>query len=140
MTDETIEKKKIVRLETLDDILQKAIGPDYEIAPFPPDNFVRWEYLPQQVRELCIKEFHDIGNAELLIARYGENLIYIPKSGWFAWTGKVWSQEDGERMLQLYAQETVKDMKEEIFARAAKNYRDNKSKKELNEGYRDYFK
>lgn len=35
----------------------------------------------------------DIGNAERLVARYGDRLRYVPQWGWMVWDGKRWSRD-----------------------------------------------
>lgn len=94
----------------------------------------------QLLHELCAQEFNDLGNSQRLILRYGDHLIYVPESGWHAWTGKCWSKEKGEQMLQIYAQETIKSMIEEIEFAAAHAREEGKAHDKIKELRKAYFK
>lgn len=59
---------------------------------------------------------NDIGNAKRLIARFGDDLIYIENFGWFCWTGSHWDGEMGERLAEKKCHETVDLMKREALA------------------------
>lgn len=92
------------------------------------------------LRALCKQEFNDLGNSQRLILRYGNRLIYVPESGWHAWTGKCWSKEKGDQMLQIYAQETIKNMIEEIDFAAAAARDEGKAHDKIKELRKSYFK
>ncbi len=51
---------------------------------------------------------NDIGNAERLIARYGDDLAYHPALGWLVWTGSHWDAELGGHLAQMKAQLTAR--------------------------------
>lgn len=57
---------------------------------------------------------NDTGNARRLMGRFGRDLLFVREVGWHAWTGARWSHDDGERLAQIWAQETG----ESIFAEA----------------------
>lgn len=48
----------------------------------------------------------DLGNAKRLIARFGEDLMYVDNIGWHAWDGRRWLGEAGEFEAQKHAQRT----------------------------------
>lgn len=121
--------RKIIR----DAIASPTYEPDLTLSCFG-----QWEEFSPQERELCVKDLNDLGNAARLISRYGKDLMFVPKSGWHAWTDKVWSRDEGDRILQLRAQKTVKKMKSEIFARAAKAYHDDTPPKEIKELFKAF--
>jgi len=54
------------------------------------------------------KSLNDLGNAERLQVRFGEDLMYVPGRGWFWFDGRRWSEDDGPRMAQILAQETAR--------------------------------
>jgi putative DNA primase/helicase len=55
----------------------------------------------------------DLGNAELLIDRYGPNLLYIPERDVFAvWNGRVWTWEG--QLVDALANETIRSAYGEI--------------------------
>ncbi len=52
----------------------------------------------------------DLGNAERFILRHGDRVRYVPaygRIGWLVWDGHRWKQ-DGERLVQELAQDTVR--------------------------------
>lgn len=52
----------------------------------------------------------DAGNAERLVARYGEDIRYCAaQASWYLWNGSLWSRDDSGKML-LYATETARAM------------------------------
>jgi putative DNA primase/helicase len=67
----------------------------------------------------------DMGNADRLIARYGQNMLHCKAFGWLTWDGKRWVKDDINRVV-TYAKRTVK----KIFKEAA-DAEDDKRAKEL---------
>ena len=49
----------------------------------------------------------DYGNAERLVAWEGDDLMYVPGPGWFAWMGKRWVADDDGRVVRR-AKRTVR--------------------------------
>jgi putative DNA primase/helicase len=46
--------------------------------------------------ELAFQPMNDDGNANRLVRRYGEDLMFVKNVGWFAWTGARWDRERGD--------------------------------------------
>lgn len=46
-------------------------------------------------RVLAFQPLNDFGNANRLIHRYGDNLLFIPNIGWFAWDSARWDRDGG---------------------------------------------
>lgn len=124
--------------EMLRKLLEEAIAAPLDFDYDRLGSFGEWKDFPAQDQKLCLMDQNDLGNAARLIDRYGKNLIFIAESGWYAWTGKYWSRDEGEKILQLCAQKTVKKMKGEIFARVAKGQHDGISPKEIKELFKIY--
>ena len=62
--------------------------------------------------------FTDLGNAERLIARYGNDIKYCPERGlWLVWRGTVWQWDHGTYIKYL-AQRTVRAIYEEAALEA----------------------
>lgn len=59
---------------------------------------------------------NDVGNAQRLIARFGNELIHVKDVGWFVWTGTHWNNEDGERQAQMFAHKTSLAIFDEVKA------------------------
>lgn len=59
-----------------------------------------------------VRPLTDIGNAERLVDRHGDDLRFVPQLGWLAWDGDRWKlDEDGEPMRR--AQETARSIQHE---------------------------
>lgn len=56
----------------------------------------------------------DAGNARRLLARHGDDLVYVEGMGWHAWTGTHWSGEEGARIAERRAAETAARFPEEL--------------------------
>lgn len=42
---------------------------------------------------------NDYGNGQRLVIHFGSDLMFVPRIGWFVWTGQVWAQDfDGMRV------------------------------------------
>jgi len=78
--------------------------------------FCRWVDIRRSYRgilpgdldaRLSSMSLNDIGNAERLVARFGDRIRYCHSWGcWLAWTGEVWARdEDGQ--IMRYARETA---------------------------------
>lgn len=51
---------------------------------------------------------NDIGNAERLIARFGQDLHFVSGLGWVAWVGTHWEAEAGDDVARAKAQLTAR--------------------------------
>lgn len=62
--------------------------------------------LPQPPEERCAAlPLNDYGNGQRFVIHFGENLIWVPRVGWFTWTGKVWKKDPDEIAIRRYAQQ-----------------------------------
>lgn len=59
---------------------------------------------------------NDLGNARRLLARFGDDLIWVDNIGWYAWTGSSWSAKEGQRMAQTLAHRTAMGIYREVKA------------------------
>jgi putative DNA primase/helicase len=53
----------------------------------------------------------DLGNAERLVARHGEDVRYVAGLGWLAWDGKRWAPS-AEHLVNQYAAQTIRALYE----------------------------
>jgi putative DNA primase/helicase len=63
------------------------------------------------------RDYHltDLGNAHRLVARHGQNLLFIPAwKSWYVWDGRRWKQDD-----VLKAQSLTKETVKSLYADAA---------------------
>ncbi|HEU0221433.1 MAG TPA: phage/plasmid primase, P4 family [Paracoccaceae bacterium] len=57
---------------------------------------------PGPVARACSLPLNDLGNGQRLVLHFGENLMFVPRIGWFVWEGRVWAQDfDGMRIRRL---------------------------------------
>lgn len=57
---------------------------------------------------------NDVGNARRFVTYFGENLIHVPRVGWFVWTGQVWAKDPDDLAVRGLGQTLSERMKEEI--------------------------
>lgn len=62
---------------------------------------------------------NDMGNAQRLIHRHGEDLLFVQGSGWLAWDGARWSRRGGAHMAAAYSQSTARKIVDEARSVAA---------------------
>ncbi len=72
------------------------------------------------------KPLNDLGNAERLIARFGEDILYVEGLGWHCWDGARWNGVEGPRQVHLKAQATARALRQE--AKALSHTKDTKFK------------
>lgn len=57
--------------------------------PGDPDRFLRAAALP----------LNDYGNGQRFVIHFGEDALFVPRVGWFCWTGQLWEKDpDGLRV------------------------------------------
>lgn len=56
---------------------------------------------PDLLRRLAAAGESDTDNAERLLVRYGDRLLWTPHAGWFVWTGRQWRQDERRRVISL---------------------------------------
>lgn len=59
---------------------------------------------------------NDLGNARRLIARFGRDLMYVDRVGWFAWVETHWSRDEGAAQATRLAHETSRRIFDEARA------------------------
>lgn len=67
----------------------KARGDDIPGGPEDPGEGAELD------RQLAGQLLNDFGNAQRLIARFGDNLLHVENNGWFAWDDSRWNRERG---------------------------------------------
>jgi putative DNA primase/helicase len=66
--------------------------------------------------ELARKERNDLGNAERLLARHGQDILYVREVGWHAWDGLRFCRDGAEALIRQKAHETARSVMEEVDA------------------------
>lgn len=125
-------------VEDLRAILESAEGMTFEDQL--PQNLPPYESLPEIDRLLAKLDRTDWGNSRRLVARYGHNLIFVPKAGWCGWTGQRWSLARGPTMAHLYSQNITRDIRGEVLAAMAEGPRDDETPKDFLERIKKHYK
>ncbi len=64
-------------------------GPD-DAPPHPPgEDDAFW----RRVEKAAEQPLNDIGNGRRLAIHFGDGLMWVPRVGWFTWTGAVWAKD-----------------------------------------------
>lgn len=77
------------------------------------DDVEVWQPLDEK---LAWQPKSDLGNAERLIARFGENLLYVDSNGWHAWDKRRWNLVSGEPDARRYSHKTALAIRNEVRA------------------------
>lgn len=87
--------------------------PDAAPPPAPPEegDGIDW----QAVERAAELPLNDYGNGLRLATHFGEDLIFIPRVGWFRWDGRRWAEDSDDigvrqlahRMGEMIARETM---------------------------------
>ena len=95
--------------------LQRGAPPEDVLAALPADALrAILAADPDGEPAAIIRERSDLGNAERMIDRYGDDLRYCaPLGGWLAWDGRRW-EVDATGAVQRMAQETVRNIYAEV--------------------------
>lgn len=75
------------------------------IANNSDDTFVDKDTL----QELDKYPLSEMGNAERIIAKHGDNLFHIEKAGWRIWDGKRWTEDYSSR-IEVWASQTLREL------------------------------
>lgn len=52
----------------------------------------------------AVLPLNDYGNGKRFTAYYGEDVLYVPRVGWFVWDGRCWAQDDDQLEVRRNAQ------------------------------------
>jgi putative DNA primase/helicase len=60
---------------------------------------------PSPVQVCAGFPLNDLGNARRFVTHFGSDLTFVPRVGWFVWTGQVWKADPDEIAVRRLAQE-----------------------------------
>lgn len=86
------------RVEPMDGS-QPPRTPDDAGASPPPEEPVDPVYLASRQSE------NDYGNGQRFVIHFGDDLMFVPRVGWFTWTGAVWQADPDELEVRRRAQQ-----------------------------------
>jgi putative DNA primase/helicase len=65
---------------------------------------------------LAFADLNDFGNANRLIQRFGDDLLFVREVGWFHWDGGRWNREDGQHGAVKLAHRTAQAIRNEVIS------------------------
>lgn len=88
-------------LDALDmaDPQDPSLGPD-DRSPAPPDSDG-----PDPLRQSAQFPLNDFGNGQRFYCHFGEDVLWVPRVGWFVWTGTRWEKDADEIEARRRAQQ-----------------------------------
>lgn len=70
----------------------------------------------------------DTAHGKLLVSRHGQNIHYMPESGWYIWNGRFWIPDHGDVSIQEMAKETALSLFDDVKNAAHRQEREEKIK------------
>jgi putative DNA primase/helicase len=67
---------------------------------------------PPPTSQLADPKYSDLGNAERLVGRYGDQLRYVPEWGWCVWDGARWAKDETRQVMER-AKEMVRGLRQD---------------------------
>jgi len=56
-------------------------------------------------QECALFPLNDYGNGKRFTAYFGQDVLYVPRVGWFVWDGRCWTQDDDQLEVRRVAQQ-----------------------------------
>ncbi len=81
-----------------------------DVPPAPPRD--EGEEPPE--RACAALPLNDFGNGQRFVSYFGADVIWVPRVGWFTWTGQVWKIDPDQIAARRLAQQISGRMDEEI--------------------------
>jgi len=87
-------------------------GEDFDdAAPAPPD-----AEMDAKLAKGAGLDLNDDGNGQRFALYFGDDLMWVPRVGWFNWTGQVWAADPDELSVKGKSQKVGPLVKREVFA------------------------
>jgi putative DNA primase/helicase len=104
MTDKLDQVREVMAAgEEIDlDGVDLPFDPGAPSEPPPPEDALPSEPPPEA---RCVAfPLNDIGNGMRVVEHFGQDIFWVPRVGWFTWTGKVWAKDQDEIAVRRLAQ------------------------------------
>ncbi|MDI3335880.1 phage/plasmid primase, P4 family [Defluviimonas aestuarii] len=115
MADDGIDNVRKLMGAAEDVDLPDEITPDHD-APddsAPPDDAPP-AIDPDTIRRACGFPLNDFGNGQRFALYFGEDVIWVPRVGWFVWNGKMWRKDPDEIEVRRRAQQIAERVEAEV--------------------------
>jgi putative DNA primase/helicase len=70
--------------------------------------------LRERLRACSVLPLNDIGNGRRFLIHFGGNVLWVPRVGWFSWTGKLWKKDPDEIEVRKCGQQISALIEREI--------------------------
>jgi putative DNA primase/helicase len=67
----------------------------------------------EAIRDCAAEPLNDFGNGRRLVRHFGENMLWVPRVGWFYWTGTVWAKDPDTILIRGRAHQVADLIKRE---------------------------
>jgi len=71
-------------------------------APLPPPT--ESAAMAERLSLCAAYPLNDFGNGRRFMAHFGQDTMFVPRVGWFTWTGKVWDKDEDQLAVRARAQ------------------------------------
>lgn len=100
---------------TLDDSPAPRTPPeDQGDAGQPPQTPENEAAEASPLRRASQQPLNDFGNGRRFAIHFGEDVMFVPRVGWFVWTGQVWSNDQDELLVRAKAQGVAALIEKEV--------------------------
>lgn len=86
-------------------------GGDMPPAPPPQDPAAA----PPPEADCAQYPLNDHGNAQRFLRHFGEDILFVPRVGWFLWGGTHWKRDDDEVAVRLKAHRLSAEIAKEVW-------------------------
>jgi putative DNA primase/helicase len=89
-----------------DGTLEAPMESDVSAPRTPPDDPNEPPQLPDNEKIFYAAEqpLNDYGNGQRFVIHFGEDVMFVPRVGWFTWTGQVWLKDADQLAVRARAQ------------------------------------
>lgn len=69
---------------------------------------------PEMIRRAAQMPLNDIGNGQRFCLYFGDDVLWVPRVGWFVWNGRLWAPDDDKIEVRRRAQQVSDRIGREI--------------------------
>lgn len=80
-----------------------GIGPEFQPEREDDGPIDMQEVFWQRLQKAADQTLNDYGNGQRYIIHFGDDLMWVPRVGWFTWTGTVWKADPDEIAVKAKA-------------------------------------
>lgn len=69
---------------------------------------------PDLIRQAALLPLNDVGNGQRLCLYFGDDVLWVPRVGWFVWNGRLWAPDNDKIEVRRRAQKISDRIAREI--------------------------